>query len=43
MKHKLMKLWAQIRWISRDGRYAVPLNWTNDPELKRLAQKTGKK
>ena len=41
MRHRLMRLWAQIRWISRDGYY--PLNWSNDPELLRLARKAGRK
>lgn len=41
MRHKLMRLWTQIRWISRQGYY--PLNWTNDPELKRLARASGTK
>lgn len=43
MYHKLQKLWTQIRWISRDARGAETLRWTNDPEIKRLAQKRGKK
>jgi len=41
VKHKLAKLWQQIRWISRSGYF--PLNWSSDPEIKRLAKKAGKR